>query len=206
MKPLTPQQEKFAQLVAEGNNQSAACALTGVSLYDKPIGGGYYVYLLIDPRDNAIFYVGKGKGSRMAMHGKSAHIAREQGHPKNKRILEIREAGMDVQPRVFAMFDDERDALALERHLIAQWRSRLTNISQGSAKRDEVCEFLAHVWKIVLSIKPFDDWIAGARDDQLALASKHPGGPGGLYDQHIDELTRIIHLQIANFRSRGLSC
>lgn len=53
MKPLTPKQEKFAQLVAEGNNQSAACALTGVSLYDKPIGGGYYVYLLIDPRDNA---------------------------------------------------------------------------------------------------------------------------------------------------------
>lgn len=206
MKSLTPQQEKFAQLVAEGKNQSDACKLAGIALSDKPIGGGYYVYLLIDPRDRAIFYVGKGKGDRMKMHGKNAHIEKKLGHPKNKRILEIREAGMNVQPLVFAMFDDEREALALERHLIAQWRSLLTNISHGSAKRDEAADFLAHVWKIVRSIKHFDDWIAGARDDQLALAAKHPGGPGGLYDQHLDELKRIIQLQMANFRSRGLSC
>ena len=27
---------------------------------------GYYVYALVDPRDNRIFYVGKGKGDRSA--------------------------------------------------------------------------------------------------------------------------------------------
>ncbi len=28
----------------------------------------YYVYTLIDPRDNKIFYVGKGKGNRVFYH------------------------------------------------------------------------------------------------------------------------------------------
>lgn len=36
MKPLTPQQEKFARLVAEGSNQSDACTLAGLTLHDKP--------------------------------------------------------------------------------------------------------------------------------------------------------------------------
>jgi hypothetical protein len=29
----------------------------------------YYVYLLIDPRDGKVFYVGKGKGGRCFDHG-----------------------------------------------------------------------------------------------------------------------------------------
>ena len=41
MKPLTPQQEKFARLVAEGNNQSDACQLAGIDLCDKPAKDGY---------------------------------------------------------------------------------------------------------------------------------------------------------------------
>ncbi|MBT5517608.1 MAG: hypothetical protein HOK33_01550 [Rhodobiaceae bacterium] len=33
---------------------------------------GYYVYKLIDPRDGAVFYVGKGKGDRVFAHCKNA--------------------------------------------------------------------------------------------------------------------------------------
>ena len=32
----------------------------------------YYVYALIDPRDNRIFYIGKGKGNRIFQHAKDA--------------------------------------------------------------------------------------------------------------------------------------
>ena len=32
----------------------------------------YYVYALIDPRDNKIFYIGKGKGNRIFQHAKDA--------------------------------------------------------------------------------------------------------------------------------------
>ena len=30
----------------------------------------YYVYALMDPRDNRIFYIGKGKGNRIFQHAK----------------------------------------------------------------------------------------------------------------------------------------
>lgn len=209
MKQLTSQQEKFAQLVASGVAQTDACKLTGIDLCDKPAQAGYYVYFLIDPRTDTIFYVGKGKGSRMFMHGKYANTAKEQNHPKSRRIVEIRNGGVDVQPRVFAHCESEADVLQIERKLIAAWKPTLTNISLGTAlrtPRDEVGEFLAHVWKIIRSIKPIEDWVASARDDQLELAAKHPGGVRGLYDEHIGELERIINLQVANFRSRGLTC
>lgn len=35
---------------------------------------GYYVYLLINPLDNKIFYIGKGKGNRVFNHAKAASL------------------------------------------------------------------------------------------------------------------------------------
>ena len=32
----------------------------------------YYVYALVDPRDNRIFYIGKGKGNRVFQHAKDS--------------------------------------------------------------------------------------------------------------------------------------
>lgn len=34
----------------------------------------YYVYVLVDPRDNRIFYVGKGTGNRVYQHAQAALV------------------------------------------------------------------------------------------------------------------------------------
>jgi uncharacterized protein len=55
-----------------------------------------YVYLLVDPRDSRPFYVGKGRGVRVAAHGIEAQDA--DGHTdraKLARIREIRAAGLE---------------------------------------------------------------------------------------------------------------
>ena len=47
----------------------------------------YYVYVYLDPRDNTIFYVGKGVGNRAF-----AHLAADTEKEKSRRIREIRAA------------------------------------------------------------------------------------------------------------------
>jgi hypothetical protein len=51
-----------------------------------------YVYLYIDPRDDEVFYVGKGQGGRMLAHLDGARNPRVAG-----RIKDIRKAGVDVR-------------------------------------------------------------------------------------------------------------
>ncbi len=60
---------------------------------------GEYVYALRDPRDNKIFYVGKGEGERVFAHFHEANQATQgtfSWSAKLRRIVEIWEAGLDV--------------------------------------------------------------------------------------------------------------
>lgn len=52
---------------------------------------GHYVYLLIDPRDGQVFYVGKGIGGRCFDHD-----SREDGERKAARMAEIEAAGLET--------------------------------------------------------------------------------------------------------------
>jgi hypothetical protein len=59
---------------------------------------GFYVYLLVDPRDGSVFYVGKGTGGRCFAHVREANITSRSdshGYTKLEQIREI-EAG-DLQ-------------------------------------------------------------------------------------------------------------
>ena len=82
---------------------------------------GHYVYLLIDPRDNSIFYVGKGQGDRIFAHAKGALKETEQStlSPKNDLIKEIINEGKEVDYRMVRWgLEKEEKAFEIESILI----------------------------------------------------------------------------------------
>lgn len=90
----------------------------------------YYVYELIDPRFDAIFYVGKGKGSRCEAHEKDAR----KGMPGAKcdMIREILDSGERIRINRVAHFSDEKEAYEFERRRIEELGiENLTNIAPG---------------------------------------------------------------------------
>ena len=88
----------------------------------------YYVYLYIDPRHNRIFYVGKGKGSRVLDHlyevgeSEKVNVIRELRLEGLEPILEILVHGLE----------NELDALRIEAVVIdLLGKSALTNQVRG---------------------------------------------------------------------------
>ncbi len=87
----------------------------------------YFVYELIDPRDNSVFYVGKGSGKR-----DEDHKAGDKDK-KQKRIHNIEAAGYEVKRVIIGRYDTEDEAFAVETILI-KWvygYDNLTNIDPG---------------------------------------------------------------------------
>lgn len=59
----------------------------------------FYVYILIDPRTNTVFYVGKGIDNRVFNHVKEA-LTLPINHDKAKLIREIYNEGFEVIPKI----------------------------------------------------------------------------------------------------------
>ena len=74
---------------------------------------GYYVYLLSDPSDGRIFYVGKGKGNRVFALAKGA-LDDENVTDKLELIRSIREAGLEVGYELLRFGMTERTAFDVE--------------------------------------------------------------------------------------------
>jgi hypothetical protein len=93
---------------------------------------GYYVYCLIDPRNNEIFYIGKGCGNRVFDHQQE-----EGNNPKNIRIKDIQNSGKDIKKYIIRFGLTEGEAFHLEAALIdifssPTWSNRqLLNIMRG---------------------------------------------------------------------------
>ena len=82
--------------------------------------GPFYVYALVDPRDNAVFYVGKGTGQRLLSHGREALLKADSGPRSDKvaRIREIRRSGGEPRIDIVRHGIDEAEAFLIEAALI----------------------------------------------------------------------------------------
>jgi len=86
----------------------------------------WYVYELVDPRNDQIFYVGKGCGDRMHQHGCASDKCNK------KKTEKIREIGSNnVIRRKIAEFEDEQKAYKRESDRVIELfdTGHLTNIS-----------------------------------------------------------------------------
>jgi hypothetical protein len=79
---------------------------------------GFYVYALIDPRDNQIFYIGKGTGNRVFSHEAESGKSPQSEKAKLQRIQEIESAGCDIKRLILNWGLTEAEAFAAEATLI----------------------------------------------------------------------------------------
>lgn len=78
---------------------------------------GYYVYLLIDPRADWIFYVGKGTGSRCFSHVREARKTTRDSKDDYEKLATIRvieDSGRKVRIEILRHGLTEAEAFHLE--------------------------------------------------------------------------------------------
>lgn len=103
----------------------------------------YYVYLLVDPRSNKIFYVGKGKGDRVFNHLRCAESSDAESEKLNT-IRDIQKAGMEVRYYIVRHgMEKESEAFLVESVLIDlltfrdfSFVANITNIQAGHHQFD----------------------------------------------------------------------
>lgn len=99
---------------------------------------GYYVYLLIDPRNGKIFYVGKGKGNRINQHLSGVLNDETNETEKIKKIREIQNFGLDVEHIVLRHELIEKEAFEVESAVIdVLGKDNLTNLVKGHNSEDK---------------------------------------------------------------------
>jgi hypothetical protein len=98
---------------------------------------GWYVYALRDPRDGAIFYVGKGIGNRVYQHARQVRKLAGQTSEQLRltTIRDVRDSGLEVGVEIIRhRIPDERTAYEVEAAVIdtlALTGSDLTNLVGG---------------------------------------------------------------------------
>jgi hypothetical protein len=95
--------------------------------------GEYYVYRLIDPRNDETFYIGKGKGKRVESHERRVRLGKETNPAKAQKIREIWQSGHEVKREIVGRFALEADAYNAEAELIDKERPS-TNLARCSRR------------------------------------------------------------------------
>lgn len=146
--------------------------------------GSPYVYALIDPRDGATFYIGKGNGRRMYQHENEVRRGKSANAAKSARISDIIAAGLKVACEVLARFKTDQEAYEAERAFIAK-HAGLTNANAGGGgsfaggagsgeERQESPEVtLRKALALMNRIVPYPQWIQERprSEDEIAARS-----------------------------------
>ncbi len=93
----------------------------------KEKGYRFYCYCLIDPRDNSIFYIGKGTKNRILQHEKDVIKGRIQNPAKTVKVREILNECGYLRKQIIAFSKNECDAFDVERLHIQLYGYQLTN-------------------------------------------------------------------------------
>lgn len=169
-KPLTPLQKRFVSEYLIDLNATQAAIRAGYALAEWDSPPAYYVYALIDPRTDTIFYIGKGKYRRCYQHEKEYRAGRVDNAVKFTRIGEILAAGLNVRVAILDQYVDQRDAYSAERQFVfAIGRDRLSNEANGQTSEEERARVRAQ--DMLNRVIPFDQWVRSARrtrDDVVA--------------------------------------
>lgn len=92
---------------------------------------GYYVYVLIDPKTDQVFYVGKGKGNRIFSHINGA-ISSPLESDKLNKIRSIQSKGLQIKHKIVRHGLTEKESLEVEASLIDFIGiQQLTNLVHG---------------------------------------------------------------------------
>ena len=79
---------------------------------------GFYVYALIDPRDEKVFYIGKGTGNRVFSHELESEKMHDSERKKLQKIREIENNGFFVKRLIVNWGLSENEAFVAEATLI----------------------------------------------------------------------------------------
>lgn len=128
---LTKKRELFCKEYMKCLCVDEAFNIAGID-FGATYGNKFYVYLLVNPLTDRIFYIGKGKGKRAEGHLKENRTGKLSNHKKHQEINKIRELGYDPEVIVFKNNLTESEALKLEHYLIDKLRKFITNIQSGN--------------------------------------------------------------------------
>jgi len=126
---------------------------------NKNYGSKYYVYFLIDSYNNEIFYIGKGKNKRAENHVSEYKKGIISNHKKYQRIGNILSNKNKVLIHIYKNQLNEHDALRIEKQLIQNYKSKITNSQSGTLSKQEATIIWAkeikqkmipfHIWKLI---------------------------------------------------------
>jgi hypothetical protein len=119
---------------------------------------GFYVYLLINPINKNIFYVGKGKNQRAECHYKDYCKGKEKNNFKLNEMRSFAKYGYKPIIKIVDCNLTEEQAYKLETRLIKRLYNTLTNISKNENEPNIVKR---EVRKLLKNMPTYKQWING---------------------------------------------